>query len=48
MLRKKSEVVPEGNSPVHQQDEFGSGQPTLVDQFRKLEELRNRRKGWIR
>ena len=27
MLRKESEVVPEGNDPVHQQDEFGSGQP---------------------
>ena len=33
MLRKESEVVPEGDGPVHQQDEFGSGQPTLVDPF---------------
>ena len=30
MLRKENEVVPEGNGPVHQQDEFGSGQPTLA------------------
>ena len=39
MLRKESEAVPEGNDPVQQQDEFGSGQPTLVDPFRKLEEI---------
>ena len=36
MLRKESKVVPEGNGPVHQQDEFGSGQPTLVDPFRRI------------
>ena len=36
MLRKESEVVPEGNGPVHQQNEFGSGQPTLVNQFRNI------------
>ena len=37
MLQKESEVVPEGNGPVHQQDEFGSGQTTQVDPFQKLE-----------
>ena len=36
MLRKESEAVPEGNGPVPQQDEFGSGQPTLVDALRKI------------
>ena len=39
MLRKESEAVPEGNGSVHQQDKFGSGQPTLVDPFRKIEEM---------
>ena len=29
MLRKESEAVPEGNGPVPQQEEFGSGKPTL-------------------
>ena len=38
MLRKESEAVPEGNGPVPQQDEFGSGQPTLVDALRKIKE----------
>ena len=38
MLRKESEIVPEGNGPVPQQDEFGSGQPTLVDALRKIKE----------
>ena len=38
MPRKDSEVVPEGNSPVHQREEFGSGQPTLEDVYRVLEE----------
>ena len=43
MLRKESEVVPEGNGPVHQQDEFGSGQTTQVDPFQMFEEIRDRR-----
>ena len=38
MPRKESEVVPEGNRPVHQREEFGSGQPTLEDVYRVLEE----------
>ena len=31
MLRKESEAVPEGNGPVPQREEFGSGQPTLEE-----------------
>ena len=31
MPLKESEVVPEGNGPIPQQEEFGSGEPTLVD-----------------
>ena len=38
MPRKESEVVPEGNGPVHQREEFGFGQPTLEDVYRVLEE----------
>ena len=36
MLRKESEAVPEGNDPVHQEEEFGFGQPAPVDEFRKI------------
>ena len=43
MLRKESEVVSKGNGPVHQQDEFGSGQPTRVDPFRRIETILVRR-----
>ena len=43
MLRKESEVIPKGNDLVHQQDEFGSGQPTLVDLFCKIGEIWDRR-----
>ena len=43
MLRKESEVVLEGNGPVHRQDEFGSGQSTLVDPFQSLEEIWDRK-----
>ena len=43
MPRMENKAVPEGNGPVHQQDGFVSGQPTLVDPFRKLEEIWNRR-----
>ena len=38
MLRKESETVLEGNSPIPQQEEFGSGQPTLEDVFREIRE----------
>ena len=36
MLRKESEAVPEGNGPVPQQEELGSGQPTLEDVHRMV------------
>ena len=40
MLRKEYEAVPEGIGPVPQQEEFGSGQPTLEDVYwRRREEL---------
>ena len=39
MPRKESKVVPEGNGSVPQQEEFGSGQPTLADVYRMTEEL---------
>ena len=39
MPQKESEAVPEGNVSVPQQEEFGSGQPTLVDVCRKTEEV---------
>ena len=38
MPRKESEAVPEDNGLVHQREEFGSGQPTLEDVYRVLEE----------
>ena len=37
MPRKESEAVPEGNGSVPQQ-EFGSGETTLTDVYRLLEE----------
>ena len=43
MPRKESEAVPEGKGPVPQQEEFGSGQPTLVDAYRKIEEVWDRK-----
>ena len=36
MLRKASEAVSEGNGPIHQEKEFGFGQPAPVDGFRKI------------
>ena len=36
MPRKESMAVPEGNGPVPQQGELGSGQPTLADVHRPL------------
>ena len=38
MPRKENEAVPEGNGPVPQQEEFGSGEPTLADVYRLLKE----------
>ena len=39
---KESEVVPEGNGPVHQREEFGSGQPTLEDVCQRMREALDR------
>ena len=36
MPRKQNEAVPESNDPVPQQEEFGSGQPTLADLYRMV------------
>ena len=38
MPRKESEAFHEDNSPVPQQEEFGSGEPTLADVYRLFEE----------
>ena len=38
MLRKASEAVSEGNGPIPQQEEYGSGQPTLAGAFREIRE----------
>ena len=38
MLRKESEAVLEVNDPIPQQEEFGSGQPTLEDAFQEIRE----------
>ena len=45
MPRKESEAIPEDNGSVSQQEEFGSGQPTLVDVYQvpKIEELCDRK-----
>ena len=43
MPRNESEAVPEGNGSVPQQGDFGSGQPTLVDVYRKIEEVWDRK-----
>ena len=36
MLRKASEAVSDGNVPILQQEEYGSGQPTLADAYRQI------------
>ena len=36
MLGKASEAVSEGNGPVHQEEEFGFGQPAPEDEFREI------------
>ena len=38
MLREESEAVPEGNGLVPQQEELGSGEPTLADVCRMIKE----------
>ena len=39
---RKSEAVPEGNGPVPQQEQFGFGEPTLADVYRRFEERFNK------
>ena len=36
MLRKANETVSEGNVPIPQQKEYGSGQPTLAYAYRRI------------
>ena len=38
MPRNWSKIVPEGNGPVPQQEEFGSDQPALADVYRLFKE----------
>ena len=38
MLRKASEAVPEGNDPVPQKEQLGSGQSTMEDVYRMMKE----------
>ena len=38
MLRNEREAVPEGNGPVPQNEELGSGQPTWGDVNRMMKE----------
>ena len=42
MLREASEAVPEDNDPILQQEEFGSGQPTMEDVYRVMKEAFDR------
>ena len=42
MLRKESKAVPEGDDPVPQKEEFGSGQPTWGDVYRMMKEAFDR------
>ena len=42
MLREENEAVPEGNCPVPQQDEYGSGQPMWEELQRPLSETLDR------
>ena len=39
MPREESEAVPESNHPVPQQEDFGSGQPTLAYLYRMIKDL---------
>ena len=43
MLRKESTAVPEGNGAVPQQEESGSGQPTVEDVYRMMKEVFEKR-----
>ena len=37
--RNWRKAIPEGNGLVHQQEEFGSDQPTLADTYRLFDEI---------
>ena len=39
MSRNEREAVPEGNGPVPQQEEYGSGQPALEGVYRMAKEV---------
>ena len=39
MLRMESKAVSEDNDPVHQEEEFGFGQPALADEYPKIRSL---------
>ena len=39
MLRKESEVVSEGNGPIHQEENFVFDQPVLADEYREIRSL---------
>ena len=47
MQRKESKAVPEGNCPIPQQEEFGSGKPTLADIYRLCEERFDGMDSWF-
>ena len=38
MPRMENKAVPKGNGPVPQQEELGSGEPTLADFYRLFKE----------
>ena len=48
MLRKTNEAVSEGNGPVHQEEEFGFGQPAPVDECREIRSQLDKLKELIR
>ena len=48
MLRKGSGAVSEGNRPVHQEEEFGFGQPALADEYRAIRSLSKTRRDKVR
>ena len=48
MLRKASKAVSEGNGPVHQEEEFGFGQPAPVDENREIKSQFDKLKGLLR
>ena len=47
MPRKESEAVPDGNGPIPQQEDFGSGEPTLAEIYRLCEERFDRMESYF-